>query len=194
MKAVTWRPGSDDLYDPLFHYLRERCYRDRSHPLWNNYNKEHFQTECLALSIVFGDHGFPVFCGSILSRDCWPKNAYRIINRFFATNMWATSKKIATCANGQVVPIDQLAEEQGVLLESQINWLKQNTDVELMFISRESSYWQQWIVDCYRKQFNLEFKYNKNRYQVCSTPHDDSCFQRIIYQGSDELLEHWNHK
>ena len=82
----------------------------------------------------------------------------------------------------------------GVLVKNQIEWLKENTDVDMVFISRESNYWQKWTVNRYTEQFGVDFKFNKNRYQVCATPDDDSCFQRIIYQGPDELLGQWNHK
>lgn len=198
MWALTWRPGTDDLYDPLFEHLRERHYRDQTHPLWKNYNREHFQQECLAISIAFGNHHMPVFCGSILKRDCWPKNTYRVINRFFATGFWCADgidqDKVANWTPEQVAPIDKLALEQGELLKSQINWLKENVECDMVFVSRESKYWQQWTVDQYRDQFGLEFKYDRHQYQVCSTPNDDSCFQRIIYQGPDELLNTWNRK
>jgi hypothetical protein len=105
-----------------------------------------------------------------------------------------TQEEIENWTANQAAPIDRLAEEQGVLLKSQIDWLKENTDVKMTFISRENKYWQQWTVDQYQDHFGLEFKYNKNRYQVCATPDDDSCFQRIIYQGPEELLSNWNHK
>lgn len=196
MQAVTWRQGTDALLDPLFDHLRERQYRDHNHPLWKNYNKEHFEKECLALSIAFGDHGMPVFCGSILGRDCWPKNTYRIINRFFTTG-WFNPKEFfsgESVDTSQAAPIDTLALEQGELLKSQISWLKENVECDMVFVSRESKYWQKWTVDQYKKLFDLEFEYDHYRYQVCTAPEDDSCFQRIIYQGPKQLLEEWNKK
>lgn len=181
MRAITWRPGSDSLYDPLFEHLRELNYRKKDHPLWQNYNQEHFYNECLALTIAFNQHNIPVLCGSILNRDCWPPNVYRIINRLWS--VWQGEG-----------PIRNLMPEGEHLLRSQIEWLQENTDVELIFISREAPNWQQWTVDQYKNNYNLEFDYDHYRYQVCATPNDDSCFQRIIYQGNENLLKQWARK
>jgi hypothetical protein len=197
MHAVTWKPGTDSLYDPLFDHLRERHYRKTDHPLWKNYGKEHFEKECAALSIAFGDHGMPVFCASILGRDCWPPDTYRIINRYFATGFWDPASAPPDHENydpNALYPVPSMSKENGALALSQMNWLKENTDYKMAFMSRENRYWQKWTIEQFRNHTGLEFKYNGNRYQVCAAPSDDSCFQRIIYQGPDELLEQWTYR
>jgi hypothetical protein len=181
MHAITWRPGTDTLWDPLFEHLRERNYRNQDHPLWKNYNQDHFYNECLALTIAFNQYGMPVLCASILNRSCWPSNTYRIINR-----LWSVSHSEG--------PIRNLMPEGEHLLRSQINWLKEHTEVELIFISREAPNWQQWTVDQYKHNYNLEFEYDHHRYQVCDNATDESCWQRIVYQGNQNLLEQWSRK
>ena len=181
MYAVTWRPGTDSLYDPLFDHLRERQYRDHDHPLWKNYNQEHFIKECLALTIAFNEYNLPVLCSSVLSRACWPKQTYRILNR-----LWAVSHSVS--------PIKNLMPEGSALLKSQINWLKENTNVELVFISRDTANWQQWTVKQYQKNYELDFEFDDYKYQVCNDACDDTCWQRIVYQGNKELLTSWSRK
>ena len=181
MYALTWRPGTDTLYDPLFDHLREKHFRKRDHPLWQNYNKKHFFDECIAITIAFDGNDMPVLGGSILGRDCWPKNVYRIINRLWSVNP----------SEG---PIKNLHPAGGPLIRSQIEWIKNNYECEMVFISRESHNWQAWTIEQYKRLYDLNFEYDNYRYQVCSTPNNDSCFQRIIYQGNENLLESWIRK
>lgn len=180
MKAVTWKPGTDTLYDPLFDHLRERHYRNQDHHLWKNYNRDHFYQECTALTISFDENDLPIFCGSILKRDCWPEKTYRILNRLWGVRPETIIIKKAHPSNGSFV-------------KSQIDWLKENTDCELVFISRESEYWQQWTVNTY-KSFDLDFYFNDREYLTCHNEDDSSCWQRIIYQGNIDLLKEWKHK
>jgi hypothetical protein len=193
MHAVTWRPGTDVLNDSLFDHLREKHYRKTDHPLWKNYARDHFYNECLALSMVFGDHGLPVFCASILGRDCWPADTYRIVNRYFATGLWCPTKLPVNfnLPEEAVGPVKTMAKENGGIVQSQIDWLKENTNYKMFFMSRENNYWQKWTADQFNEQIGVKFKYNNNYYQVCNNPSDSSCFQRIIYNGPDELLEQW---
>ncbi len=181
MKAITWKPGTDTLYDPLFDYLREKHFRDHSHPLWQNYNRNHFFKECAAISIVFNEDNWPILCSSVLSRDCWPKNTFRILNR-----LWSVFPSEG--------PIKNLHPTGGPLIRSQIEWIKNNYECEMVFISRESHNWQAWTIEQYKRLYDLDFDYDNYRYQVCSTPNDDSCFQRIIYQGNKNLLGEWTRK
>jgi len=181
MHAITWRPGTDTLWDPLFDHLRERHYRNHDHPLWKNYNRDHFFNECIALTIAFDENEWPILCGSILGRECWPKNTYRIINR-----LWSVHQ-----SDG---PIKNLHPVGEILLKSQINWLKENVEYDMVFISREAKHWQQWTVDQYRNNYGLDFEFDDHQYLVCNNPTDDSCWQRIIYQGDASLLEQWSRR
>ena len=181
MHTITWRPGTDTLWDPLFDHLRERQYRDHEHPLSKNYNKDHFINECAALSIAFDENWMPYYCGSILKRDCWPEHTYRVVNRF-----WSVQHNPVPIKDYSIVGLE--------LLKSQINWLRENERCDLLFISREAKYWQKWTVKQFEKNEINNFKFDGHKYLVCNSPTDDSCWQRIIYQGKEELLEQWSRK
>jgi len=180
MHCETWVQGTNPELDLLFHTLRMKQFNDKSHPLWVNYDEFPFK-EAIALSIAFDDANNPEFCSSILSRSCWPSQAYRILNR-----LW----KITPTTG----PLRELQPLGGIMLHSQIAWLKSNTDCKLIFISREGMTWQKFVIDQYQTKFNLEFKYDKHKYKTCETPNDDSCWQPIIYQGDSTLLDEWERK
>jgi len=181
MYAETWRPGTNPVLDNLFSELREKQYNDKLHPLWQNYTAKHFLS-CDALTISFNDDNVPVLCASILKRSCWPDKTYRILNRF-----WSCKQLDGA--------IKQLPFEKGLMIKSQINWLKNHTDYELYFISRSGSRWQKWSSEQYEHRFGLgAFHYDSYKYLVCDNCADDSCWQTIVYQGNEKLLEQWQRK
>jgi len=180
MYCKTWAQGTNVELDSLFETLRIKQFNDHSHPLWANYN-EHPFTEASALSIAFDDNDSPEFCSSIQTRTCWPPQAYRILTR-----LW----KI-TPTDG---PLRGLQPLGGIMLHSQIDWLKANTDCKLIFISREGNSWQKFVIDQYKNKFDLEFKFDSHSYKTCETPKDDSCWQPIIYQGDETLLTEWERR
>lgn len=180
MRTLTWAPGTNPEYDQLFEILRAEHYADTSHRLWKNYAKEAFK-DVAALTIYFDDNGIPEMCSSILARDCWPNGAYRILNR-----LWKHSNKI-------VYP-RVMSKSFGLSAESQINWLKQHTDYELYFISRETSNWEQWVIRNFNDVYNISFQTDNYKYLTCPNEYDDSCWQKIIYIGNTALLEQWQRK
>jgi len=181
MRAVTWIPNSDKDLDHLFNELRKIQHNNTNHPLWQNYNKEHFYSECSALSISFDEHDVPIFCSSILKRACWPNQVYRIINR-----LW----KVSPISE----PLKNSHPALGPMLYSQLDWLEKNTNCELVFISRETPNWQRWTIKQLAKNYNLHFGVDDYKYLTCSNSTDDSCWQHIIYQGNIKLLTHWQKK
>lgn len=180
MKTITWTPGSNKKLDKTFDQLRDQQYQNTDHRLWKNYGRDSFQF-AVALTICFNDDGIPEICSSIASRDCWPTDAYRILNR-----TWKTTNKQPL--------MKEISQAMGLATISQIKWLEENTDCELYFISRQTDNWMTWVSRNYKRQFNLDFKVGKNKYLTCPNECDDSCWQSIIYQGNDTLLNHWKSK
>lgn len=176
MKAITWKPGTNLELDTLFDQLREKQHQDRSHRLWKNYARDSFNSVA-ALTIYFNANNEPELCSSITNKDCWPVDAYRILNR-----TWK--------------PADRLGWPRGVrqnfgsTIQSQINWLKENTNCKLHFISREKSNWEDWCIESFLK-IGHEFKKDNYKYLTCSNECDNSCWQAIIYNGDEELLTQW---
>lgn len=180
MLAQTWTSGTNIELDFLFEKLRLNHQATFRHHLSSNYSKNHF-TDCAALSIVF-DNDIPILCSSILSRQCWPNKVYRILNRLWKVNDFKMS------------PITTTHPTVGPLISSQLDWLKSNTNFEMVFISRETPNWQKWSVSQLSTNYGFNFEYDDYRYLTCLNPKSDSCWQRIIYQGNEELLKHWQRR
>ena len=177
MKTTTWMPGTDVELDQLFDDLREQQYQDHSHRLWKNYSKENFNN-AVALTICFNDLGVPEMCSSISSKDCWPTGAYRILNR-----LWKHSNKIAYPR--------VMSPSFGSSAQSQIDWLKDNTAYQLYFISRQTDNWEQWCIANFLDRFRLSFKTDNYKYLTCPNECDDTCWQKIIYNGNEAILSQW---
>lgn len=175
----TWIPGTDNELDTLFDTLRERQYNNKQDPLWKNYGSEIF-AQCTALSITFDDNN-PEVCGSIMIRDCWPKNTYRILNR-----MWKCDDRLSI--------LKKVSPTIANMAQSQITWLAENLDLDLVFISRETENWQPFTMNSLHRDYGLEFKTDNYRYQTCDMVEDHSCWQYIIYKGNQSLLSQWNKK
>jgi hypothetical protein len=170
-------PGTDVELDQLFDDLREQQYQDHSHRLWKNYSKENFNN-AVALTICFNDLGVPEMCSSISSKDCWPTGAYRILNR-----LWKHSNKIAYPR--------VMSPSFGSSAQSQIDWLKDNTAYQLYFISRQTDNWEQWCIANFLDRFRLSFKTDNYKYLTCPNECDDTCWQKIIYNGNEAILSQW---
>ena len=180
MKTITWSPGTNLELDQLFDSLRDEQYRDHSHRLWENYSKDSFKF-AVALTICFNNSGIPEMCSSIASRDCWPGNTYRILNR-----LWKHSNKI----NYPRVMSPSFAESA----RSQIDWLDKNTNCDLYFISRQTDNWEQWVICNFKEVYNQSFETDKYKYLTCPNECDETCWQKIIYNGNPEILTQWKRK
>jgi hypothetical protein len=180
MKSVTWKPGENKELDNLFDKLREQQYQNRNHRLWKNYSKDEIEkwSGLIAYTISFDYNDQPELCSTISKRNCWPDNACRILNR-----TWKVSNK------KQIMP--EISQAMGKATLSQISWLKENTDYQFYFISRQTNNWMEWVTKNFKRQFDLNFKIAKNKYLTCSNEHDDSCWQSIIYIGDDSVLKIW---
>jgi hypothetical protein len=182
MRVETWTKGSVPELDFLFDQLREQQYQDRSHRLWQNYSKTSFEhAGIIACTIYFDDDDLPEMCSSIASRDCWPVNAYRILNR-----LWKHSNKIKFPR----VMSPSFAESA----KSQIAWLAQNTNCELYFISRQTDNWEEWVIKNFQEVYGVSFKTDNYKYLTCPNECDDTCWQKIIYNGNEQLLTQWKQK
>jgi hypothetical protein len=178
VNTVTWRPGTDEKLDTLFDTLREAQYQNTEHRLWKNYSSDMLNFS-VALTIVF-ENDQPVMCSSIASRDCWPANSYRILNR-----LWKVEDSRKPGAPGT------MSTSFGFSALSQIEWLNTNTAHKLYFISRETDNWERWVSKQFNQTYNLNFKIGQGKFLTCPNECDSSCWQRIIYSGEDSILEQW---
>ena len=179
MNVMTWAPGTNPQYDELFESLRATHYANTSHRLWKNYSKDSFDF-AVALTICFNDNDEPEVCSSIASRDCWPADVYRIHNR-----LWKHANKIAfpRVMSGSI----------GQMSQSQIAWLEQNTNYKMYFISRQTDNWEDWSIKNFQR-FGIELVAGNSKYLTCPNECDDSCWQRVIYNGNVELLDQWKQR
>jgi len=180
MNTTTWEPGTNPELDRLFDDLRERHYQDRTHRLWKNYHRDAFQN-VHALTICFDDNGLPEMCSSILERDCWPKGVVRVLNRLWKCNNKILYPKVMTSG-------------WGLSAQSQFEWMKENLDYDLCFISRQSNKWREFTKQEFSRQFNIHWNFDDYKYLTCSNEDDESCWQHILYIGNDLLLKNWKRK
>lgn len=180
MRIITWEPGTNPTYDALFEQLRTEHYADTSHRLWKNYAKEAFH-DVAVLSIYFNDDDIPEVCSSATSRSCWPASAYRIHNRVWKCNNKKTFLR-------------KVSDSMGLIAQSQANWLMNHTDCKLFFISRQTTNWEEWMIEHFNKDFGFNFKTDKYFYLTCPNECDDTCWQKIIYCGNEKLLDTWNRR
>lgn len=183
MKAETWIPGNNQKLDKLFDSLRQQQYENRSHRLWKNYSKDEIEkwSGSIAYTISFDQNGQPELCSTVSYRNCWPMGAFRILNR-----TWKVKNK------KQIMP--EISQAMGAATLSQIAWLKENIDFKFYFISRQSDNWMEWVSNNFKRQFNLDFKIAENKYLTCPNEYDDTCWQKIIYNGDPEVLTQWKQK
>ena len=179
MRTITWVPGTNTQLDQLFDDLRDRHYNDHSHRLWKNYSKKSFENVSV-LTIHFDDNNVPEVCSSVMHRSCWPTGVYRIHNR-----VWKCNNKKEF--------LKTVSPSMGHSAESQIDWLRKNTDCQLFFISRQTDNWQEWMIKHF-KAYGIDFKTDNYKYLTCPNESDDTCWQHIIYCGDEQLLEHWKRR
>jgi hypothetical protein len=53
---------------------------------------------------------------------------------------------------------------------------------------------QQFAIKSFREIVGIEFQSDNYSYCTCETPNDESCWQKIIYQGDSSLLETWKRR
>ncbi len=177
ISTVTWKPGTNKELDDIFD--RERSIQFQSdHRLAKNYSDDFYKFS-VAFTIAFNDQQEPEICSSIARRACWPLGVYRIMNR-----LWKTE-------NHRVAHSKFISEAMAGNARSQIDWLKNNADCKLLFISREKSNWMQWVSDKFLSQYDIKFEIAKNKYLTCPNELDSSCWQNIIYIGDHTYLDHW---
>lgn len=175
----TWVKGENLRLDDLFEKLREQQTQNGD-KLSSNYSSENFKN-CLAYSICF-DNDIPVMCATIARKSCWPEKTYRILNRLWKPN------------DQRIRFPRQMSKSFGEVAISQINWIKNNLDYDCIFISRETSNWQNFVISEFDRQFNIKWKANSHKYLTCDNENCESCWQNIIYMGDDETLNSWKHK
>lgn len=180
MKTITWAPGTNTELDIEFERLREEQFNNKEHRLWKNYNKDAFSF-AVALTICWNDAGDAEMCSSIASRDCWPANTYRILNR-----LWKHSNKISYPR--------RMSPSFAETAKSQIEWLKNNTTCDLYFISRQTENWEEWVIRNFRDEYDIHFASDNYKYLTCPNECDNTCWQNIIYNGNSEILNKWKRK
>lgn len=180
MTVKIWIPGTDKPLDDLFEQLRTKQFQHQEDHLWYNYSESAF-TECEALCIAFDEDGNPEFCSSILKRDCWPENTYRILNR-----LWKTIPRVRSIRSGA---------SPGFLasIAAQAKWLDENRKTDLIFISRSNDNWQSILLDSLEK-YGMPFQNDSYKYLTCKDQDEDTCWQYIIYRGDVSKLNEWKRK
>jgi hypothetical protein len=176
-KAITW--VENKKLDALYESLREKHY-SFNHKLKENYSETHSR-EVIAKSIYWGTDGQPKIVCSILRRDCWPNNVYRILNRLWKTDI-------------NTGPIFDIDRGFGILIENQVEWCLEN-GAHGMFMSRQgNSKWQSWSLPIFKEQTDIEFIAPPQHFLTCDNETDSSCWQQILFYGDNNLLNTWKQR
>jgi len=181
MKVEIWRPGTNKEFDNLFEKFRVQQYQDKTHRYWENYSEKQFQN-CVAYSLYFNDFGEVEVCSSISKKNCWPDSVYRVMNR-----LWKVGEK-------RQIILKSISDSTGHSTISQIKWLKENTDCKLYFISRQTDNWVKWLSYELNSKFGTDLRFDKYKYLTCPNETDSKCWQRIIYEGDETVLNQWKRK
>jgi len=179
MYIEIWIPGTDAELDKLFEQLRIQQHSDITHPLYKNYSAQDFKS-CAALSITF-DNNDPIVASSILARTCWPKNTYRILNRFWKVH---EHRLTALDRSTKATALSETAK-------AHVAYAENTLEADLVFMSRQYDHWQNLAVHYLKEKTGIEFKYDNYRYLVCDNSQDQTCWQRIAYKGDEQLLTQW---
>jgi hypothetical protein len=181
MEAITWAPGTDLEFDQLFNTLRIQQYNNKSHRLWKNYGPD-IINDSVALTICFDSENQPEMCSSIAYKICWPANTYRILNR-----LWKVNEHRKSGAPGS------MSQSFGISAISQIEWLNNNSNYKLYFLSRETTNWETFAIRQFAR-FGIKFESTEYKYLTCPNECDESCWQNIVYHGDIEILNQWKRR
>jgi hypothetical protein len=72
--------------------------------------------------------------------------------------------------------------------------LKDNTDYQLYFLSRQTDDWRNFTKQEFSRQFDINWNMDNFKYLTCSNEQDESCWQPILYIGDKNLLLNWKRK
>lgn len=174
-KAITWTV--DPVLDAIYEDLRKKHYVKIGHRLYKNYSKDHL-AEVSAKTIYWGHSGEPEIVCSILARPCWPDNTYRILNRLWKPEMLTG-------------PIFDISEGFAKILEDQTSWCELR-GAKGIFMSREGDgRWQRWANAKLTKMTGIQFYMPGDKFLTCNNEDDDSCWQRILFNGDVATLDDW---
>lgn len=169
-----------DITDSLIELFdQERIKQSlRDDKLSSNYSKENFVfAEQESFSIGYKDQT-PYLFSTIFRRDWWPAGAYRIMNRTWKTERQDNVSK----------KIDPMFLE---MMESQVEWLRNNRDFKLAIITREHDARNTLLQ--VKSELNTRgnnFDLFENRVWVCNGA-PEHCFQDILYTGDSSILTAW---
>jgi hypothetical protein len=177
-RSITWTV--DPSLDSIYELLREAHHSNRSHRLSDNYGPGHVP-ELSAKSIYWDHDGGPRIVSSVLSRKCWPRGVYRILNRMWKPRMNTGSPFSIDPGFGKMI-VDQLSfcEELGA---------------RAVFMSRQTDGgWQRWAADGFGEQTGLSFHLPEDSFLTCDNEDDVSCWQRIMLCGPTDVLDSWKRR
>ena len=180
MYTITWAPGSESSLDQIFNDCREQQYLDRTHRYWKNYSPDYWiDAGIIANTIYFNNNNVPEMCSTISSRQCWPNNVYRILNR-----IWKHTNRV------KLKYTREMTQGWADSVTSQINWLEQNLDYKLIFISRQTLNWQKHALEKFYN-YGITLKMDNYAYLTCPNECDNTCWQNIVYIGDESVLTQW---
>lgn len=143
-----------------------------SHYRIDNYKKNWPKDGHLAYSVFLDDDDRIYGFSTVYSRDFYPKNHARILNRYYID------------PDNRSVHINKRLDRSVECAISQIAWCIQNSNLDIVFLSYEG-YKPHWIkkwTSCINQKLNdnLKFTTDDNFYQTCNTE-TKLCWHHVSY-------------
>jgi hypothetical protein len=172
----------DDPLIKVFDHYRD-LQENAGDKLSENYQLKNFSyKEQEVFTIGYKDNDPHIF-STIFRRPWWPPGAYRILNR-----MWKVSRQEHIAKTVDLTFIE--------MVEKQIDWLKENKDFTVAFMSREhdsKNTLENFAQHLNKLSDNYQFNVFENRVWVCEGS-AEHCFQDILYTGDKRVLDSWKLK
>lgn len=146
-----------------------------------NYTLDNFKFEDQTAFSIGYKNNKPYLFSTIFRRPWWPLGVYRILNR-----TWKISRQ-----DNLSKAIDPIFLD---MVDSQLAWLRDNSNFEVAIISREHNS-RNTLINV-RDLLNIrghKFSLHDSRIWVCKGP-SDNCFQDILYTGKGEIVSTWKLK
>jgi len=166
-KIVTTSNYKDVQYE--YEHMLEDA-KSSSDKLKLNYTERYFKDNIILYSVMYR-HDIPCHFSNVITRDIFNKGA-RLMNRYYIIS----DRRVVKPG----IPHDAL-----MMLNQQQKMTFEMTDMDYVFLSREydSHLLMKKIVREYSRNFDIQWKYEKERYKVCESE-NDSCYQWISWFSS----------
>ena len=176
LTSYTSKPENFKYLDQYISIL-DNIVEKKTDYLWKNYVDFKFE-EQTALTVGLEGDKVKVI-SSIVNKDIWPKGVYRLMNRYYVDEDYRDNNTRTHKGKGYNIG--------HIILNDQLQYLKDNLDYSFYFISRQKnrkflSYW----TDKFNKEYNQNLTVSNDRYWICNSTRFNCC-QVLVYENDNKI-------